>query len=70
MSNKLFDVLRYLSEVFFPALVVLLGVVFANVPIAHSEAILAIVGAVGVFLGALINYKRNAYNKSLDESEG
>ena len=69
MSNKIFDVLRYLSEVFFPALVVLLGVVFANVPIAHSEAILAIVGAVGVFLGALINYKRNEYNKS-QESEG
>lgn len=63
MSNKVFDVLRYLSEVFFPALVVLLGVVFANVPVEHSEAVIAIVGAVGVFLGALINYKRSQYNK-------
>ena len=63
MSNKVFDVLRYLSEVLFPALVVLLGVVFANVPVEHSEAIIAIVGAVGVFLGALINYKRSQYNK-------
>lgn len=67
MSNKIFDTLRYLSEVFFPALVVLLGVVFANIPIEHSEAILAIVGAVGVFLGALINYKRSEYNKSLED---
>ena len=63
MSNKLFDILRYLSEVLFPALVVLLGVVFANIPVEHSEAIIAIVGAVGVFLGALINYKRSQYNK-------
>ena len=63
MTNKIFDVLRYLSEVLFPALVVLLGVVFANVPVDHSEAIIAIVGAVGVFLGALINYKRSQYNK-------
>lgn len=63
MSNKIFDILRYLSEVLFPALVVLLGVIFANVPIEHSEAIIAIVGAVGVFLGALINYKRSQYNK-------
>ncbi len=63
MTNKIFDVLRYLSEVLFPALVVLLGVVFANVPVDHSEAIIAIVGAVGVFLGALINYKRSQYNR-------
>lgn len=65
MSNKIFDILRYLSEVLFPALVVLLGVIFANVPVAHSEAIIAIVGAVGVFLGALINYKRSQYNKGV-----
>ena len=63
MSNKVFDILRYLSEVLFPALVVLLGVIFANVPVEHSEAIIAIVGAVGVFLGALINVKRSQYNK-------
>ena len=63
MTDKIFDILRYLSEVLFPALVVLLGVVFANVPVDHSEAIIAIVGAVGVFLGALINYKRSQYNK-------
>lgn len=65
MSNKLFDTLRYLSEVFIPALVVFLGVVFANIHVEHSEAIIAIVGAAGVFLGALINYKRNEYNKNL-----
>ena len=65
MSNKVFDTLRYLSEVFFPALVVFLGVVFANIHIDHSEAIIAIVGAFGVFLGALINYKRNEYNKGV-----
>lgn len=70
MSNKIFDTLRYLSEVFFPALVVLLGVIFANIPVAHSEAIIAIVGAVGVFLGALINYKRSEYMKGLNDEEG
>lgn len=67
MSNKVFDTLRYLSEVFVPDLVLFLGVVFANIPIAHSEAIIAIVGAVGVFLGALINYKRSNYNKESEE---
>lgn len=67
MSNKVFDTLRYLSEVFVPALVVFLGVVFANIHIENSEAILAIVGAAGVFLGALINYKRSNYNKESEE---
>ena len=64
MSNKLFDAIRWVSEVFIPALVVLLGVIFANAPVTHSEAILAIVGAVGVFLGALVNKSRADYNRS------
>ena len=64
MSNKAFDAIRWVSEVFIPALVVLLGVIFSNAPVTHSEAILAIVGAVGVFLGALVNKSRADYNRA------
>ncbi|MCR4671998.1 MAG: hypothetical protein K5637_02010 [Lachnospiraceae bacterium] len=71
MNSKTFDILRYISEVVIQALVVFLGVVFANIPVAHSEAILAIVAAVGVFIGSLVNGWRKAYNAQDDgEAEG
>lgn len=63
MSNRIFDILRYLSEVVAPASVTLLGIIFSYYTVNNSEAIIAIVGGVGVFLGALINYKRSQYNK-------
>ena len=69
MSDKTFDTLRYISEVVIQALVVFLGVVFANIPVTHSEAILAIVAAFGVFLGALVNGYRKAHNEA-QEAEG
>ena len=61
MSNKLFDIIRFISEGLIPALVVLLGVIFANVPCDHSEAIIAIVGAIGVFLASCLGYWRKQY---------
>lgn len=67
MTNKIFDILRYLSEVFFPALVTFLGVVFVYIHVENPEAILAVIGAFGIFLGALVNYKRNQYNKRSED---
>ena len=66
MSNKIFDFLRFFAEVVIPALVTLLGVVFCYCPYDKSEAVLAIVGAVGVFIAAVVGKARADYNKRED----
>lgn len=63
MSNKIFDALRFFAEVVIPALVTFLGVVFCYCPYDNSEAVLAIVGAVGVFIAAVVGKARYDYNK-------
>lgn len=67
MSNKFFDAIRFFAEVIIPALVTFLGVVFCYFPCDKSEAVLAIVGAVGVFLAAVVGKARYDYSK---RSEG
>ena len=66
MTDKIFNVLRFIAEAVIPALVTFLGVVFLYFPYERSEAILAIVGAVGVFIAAVIGKARYDYNKRED----
>lgn len=63
MTDKIFDVLRFISECFIPLLVTFLGVVFANFPWPYAEATLAIIGAFGVFLAGIVAYFRKQHNK-------
>ena len=67
MSNRFFDFLRFFAEVIIPALVTFLGVVFCYFPNDKSEAILAIIGAVGVFIAAVVGKARYDYNKEKTE---
>lgn len=69
MTNKVFDFLRFFAEVVIPALVTFLGVVFCYCPSDKSEAILAIIGAVGVFIAAVVGKARAEYNKREDLHE-
>lgn len=63
MTDKIFNFLRFFAEVVIPALVTLLGVVFCYFPCDKSEAILAIVGAIGVFIAAVVGKARSDFNK-------
>lgn len=63
MSDKIFNFLRFFAEVVIPALVTFLGVVFCYFPYEKSEAVLAIIGALGIFIAAIVVKSRSDYNK-------
>ena len=56
LNNKLYDVLKWLGLIFFPALAVLLATVLPvwGVDAGLIKALVITINAVGVFIGALI----------------
>ncbi len=63
MSNKVYDVLKWVAIVFLPAFITFAGVVLTSLNVSNSEVILIILNAFGTFLGSVlgisnINYKR------------
>lgn len=68
MSNKVYDVLKWITLVFLPALTTLVGVILNVFNVSCTEIVLTIMTAVTTFLGAVlgisnINYK----NKEAEE---
>lgn len=65
MSNKLYDALKWIAIVFFPALTTFVGVVLTSLDIGNSEVVLTIMTGFATFLGAIlgvsnINYKKES----------
>lgn len=72
MSNKLYDILKWIDLVFIPALIVFYGVIGNTLNIPNTEVVLTIMGAFDVFLGSLlgissVNYKKNVERGELNE---
>lgn len=71
LNNKLYDVLKWLGLIFFPALAVLLATVLPvwGVDAGLIKALVITINAVGVFIGALIGVSQAtiAREKSLEE---
>ena len=62
MSNKVYDVLKWITLIFLPALTTLVGVILNSFNVGCTEIVLTIITAVTTFLGAIlgisnINYK-------------
>lgn len=65
MSNKLYDVLKWIAIVFLPALTTFVGVVLNSLDVGNSEVILTIMTGLATFLGTIlgvsnINYKKES----------
>ncbi len=63
MSNKVYNVLKWIAIVFLPALITFIGVVLTSLNVSNSEVILTILTGFSTFLGTVlgvsnINYKR------------
>ena len=63
LSNKAYDILKWICTVFLPALITLYGVIANACDIPQTETVMTIAVAVNTFLGTLlgisnINYKR------------
>lgn len=69
LTNKVYDVLKYISTILIPSLVVLIASISAAVGFDCS-VICAIIGAIGVFIGSLIGVSTVQYNKKGTESDG
>ena len=73
MSNKVYDVLKWISMVVIPAVVTMLGTILSVLKVANTNVILIIIGAVATCLGSIlkksnIDYMKREENKSEDEN--
>ena len=67
MSNKVYDILKYIAFVFYPAVVVLVGTILTALNYANTEVVLIIMSAVETFLGAILGYSNAQYKKKVGE---
>lgn len=65
LSNKLFDVLKWVAILFLPALAILIRTVFAIWKIPYGEEISSTIVALQVFLGAILGVSTLNYNKEV-----
>lgn len=63
MNNKVYDVLKWITLVFLPALTTLIGVVLNCFNIGYTDIVLTIMTAVTTFLGAILGISNINYNK-------
>lgn len=63
MSNKIYDILKWIAIVFLPALTTFVGVILSSLSVENSEVILTIMTAFGTFLGTILGVSNYKYKK-------
>ena len=61
LSNKAYDILKYIAQIVLPALATLVVSVFGIWNIPYAEAISGTIMAIDFFLGALLKLSSNKY---------
>ena len=69
MSNKLYDVLKYIALILLPALGTLYFALAKIWGFPYAAEIVGTISAVDAFLGALLQISTNKYNKEQQEQE-
>lgn len=67
MSNKVYDVLKWMAMLFLPALATLVRVVFAIWQIPYGEQISTTIMAIDAFLGACLGISSIQYKGGEEE---
>lgn len=62
MSNKTYDILKYIALVVLPALATFVIAITGIWGLPYGEAIAATITAIDAFLGALLKISSNKYN--------
>lgn len=65
MSNKLYDILKFIAQIVLPALATLYFALAKIWGFPYGEEIVGTISAVDVFLGALLRISTEQYNKDL-----
>ena len=69
MSNKTYDVLKYIAQIVLPALATLYFALAQIWGLPCAEQIVGTITAVDAFLGAILRLTTIKYEKSLKEAE-
>ncbi len=64
MSNKIYDILKWITLVLLPALTTLTGVILNSFNINYTEIILTIMTAITTFMGTILGISNINYNKN------
>lgn len=70
MSNRTYDILKYIAQVVLPALGTLYFALAGIWGFPYGEQIVGTITAVDTFLGVLLRISSNNYYNSIDEYEG
>lgn len=63
MSNKVYDVLKWIAQIFLPAAITLFGTIGATLGWSCTDVVITIAVAVDAFLGTLLGISSSAYKK-------
>jgi hypothetical protein len=69
LSNKAYDILVYICQIFLPALITLYGVIGVTCNIPYTEQVLTIATAFNVFLGTCLKISNANYKKGVMKDE-
>ena len=67
LTNKQYDILKWIVSIFIPALVTFLGTVMTSLGWAHTELFLKIAVAFQLFLGTIFKLSDVNYEKNKEE---
>lgn len=62
-SNKVYDVLKWIAQVFLPALITLYGVIATALNLPYTDIITTIAIGVDAFLGSILGISSHVYYK-------
>ena len=70
LSNETYDVLKWIAQIFLPALGTLYFALASIWGLPYGEQIVGTITAVDAFLGALLQISTDAYNKDKNKING
>lgn len=70
MSNKTYDILKYIALVAMPALATLVSAIAVIWQVPHCDQVVATITAINTFIGALVVYNKSKWDKeNIDEKD-
>lgn len=67
-SNRTYDILKWIAQIFLPALITLYGVIATALNLPHTDTIVTIAIGIDTFLGSILGISsRSYYNKDGDK---
>lgn len=67
MSNKTYDVLKYIAQIVLPAIATLYFAIAQIWNLPYGEEIVGTITAIDAFLGALLGISTRIYNKEVNK---